>query len=318
MAHVHHHHHTAEDTYYLDQLCMIALSAAFGAVCLSLYVWQRGMLNLLLGAQFHVFVLLSGAVLLAMSLVRGAALWISVGKRETNHVHNNEHLHDHEHHDHEHDHVHDECCGHEHNHDHAHGHDHPWAPWRYVVLLIPIILFMLGLPNKPPKATAGAGADMLARQEAAGYVTLVAGGVDLWQTLLVTHVLGGEAAESTSAFPLDFKTLESLAANPGAREDWKGKMIRVKGQYAPLSTRVFELVRYRIQCCAGDAVAYRVPVGCKEEVKDVKPNSWVEVTGRIDFRKRSPTSDSYMTVLMAPSRAAVNDRIPPDLNPYLQ
>ena len=29
-----------------------------------------------------------------------------------------------------------------HGHDHGHGdHDHDWAPWRYVLLLVPIILF---------------------------------------------------------------------------------------------------------------------------------------------------------------------------------
>ena len=325
MAHDHHDH--ADDTYYLDQLCMIALSGAFGAVCLSLYLWQQRMLNLLLGPQFHLFVLLSGIVLLGMALMRGMSLWVSVGKGETNHAHDHGHSHDHEHHhdhehEHQHDHAHGDCCGsdhdHEHSHDHDHaGHSHAWAPWRYVVLLLPIILFMLGLPNKTLKAKAGAGADMLARQEVNGYAALVACGSNVWQSLVLARALGGDEAESAQAFPLDFKTLEGLAANPIAREEWKGKMIKVRGQYAPMSPRVFELVRYRIQCCAGDAVAYRVPVGCKEDVIDTRPNSWVEVTGRIDFRPRSPNSTSYMTILLAPNRAAVID-IPPDNNPYLQ
>lgn len=34
-----------------------------------------------------------------------------------------------------------------HDHDEA-DHDHGWAPWRYVVILVPIILFLLGLPNE--------------------------------------------------------------------------------------------------------------------------------------------------------------------------
>lgn len=324
IAMAHHHHHEADDTYYLDQLCMIALSGAFGAVCLSLYLWQTAMLNLLLGTQFHLLVLISGVVLVFMALLRGVSLWTSVGKTEA-HSHDHEHhhhehgescghSHDHEHHHHHHEHG--ETCSHDHHHAHGHDHDHAWAPWRYVVLLVPIILFMLGLPNKPMRAVAGAGADMLAKQEVAGYVALVTAGNDLWRGLFFSAALGGDASEIAGAFALDFKTLEGLAANPMARDEWQGKMIKVKGQYAPLSPRIFDLVRYRIQCCGADAVAYRVPVGCKEDVIDIKPNSWVQVAGRIDFRKRQG-SDAYMTILLAPSRGAVIET-PPDNNPYLQ
>ncbi len=62
-----------------------------------------------------------------------------------------------------HEHAPGESCGHDHAHGHAHSHghahhdhdaadhDHGWAPWRYVVILVPIILFLLGLPDEPPK-----------------------------------------------------------------------------------------------------------------------------------------------------------------------
>src|SRR5262249_7438577 len=70
-----------------------------------------------------------------------------------------------------HEHKPGEVCDHDHEHHHAHGvahehhighahvdpahadeadHDHSWAPWRYVVILVPIILFLLGLPNAAP------------------------------------------------------------------------------------------------------------------------------------------------------------------------
>ena len=32
--------------------------------------------------------------------------------------------------------------------DDEHGHDHGWAPWRYMVLAIPVFLFFLGLPRE--------------------------------------------------------------------------------------------------------------------------------------------------------------------------
>src|SRR5581483_654293 len=181
----HHHHDTIEDSYYLDQLCMIALSGAFGGVCLSLYFWQTTMLKRLLGPQFHAFVLYSGVALLVLSVARAAILWRQVGKEGHAHQHDHHHGHEHGHqhsheqahghthpHEHEHTHEHGECghepghvhgpeCGHEHHvhypaapmglhHMHAHDHDHSWAPWRYVVMLVPVILFLLGLPNRGP------------------------------------------------------------------------------------------------------------------------------------------------------------------------
>ena len=126
------------------------------------------------------------------------------------HDHAHEHDHDHAHcgHDHHHDHDHVDC-GHDHGHhhhahdgpDHAHhehvregepavapvlaslpvvdhvhdeddGHDHGWAPWRYVVLLVPLMLYLLGVPNKAmPLVSAGvAEADSRETVAAAGVV----------------------------------------------------------------------------------------------------------------------------------------------------
>jgi uncharacterized membrane protein YcgQ (UPF0703/DUF1980 family) len=187
MSGAHHHGHTHDtDTYYLDQLCMIGLTGAFSAICLTLYFFKTGMLNLLLTDQFHPYVLAAGIALAIVTLVRATVLWRASGK--TGHHHDHAHGHDdhshgacghdhgacdhdhgehgHHHHDHDHDHA-----GHTHEpqtatvplavveHQHAEeddGHDHGWAPWRYIVLLIPLMLFLLGVPNKAmPLANAG-------------------------------------------------------------------------------------------------------------------------------------------------------------------
>src|SRR5262249_48248084 len=141
------------------------ICAAFGGVCLAMYFWQTEMLALLLAPQFYPFVLLSGVGLLALVVVRSVALWRQMGARaQAGHAHHHDHEHHHHHdHDHEHcghdhdpghgghdhaNHAHDHDHGHAHAHDHDHGHDHSWAPWRYVVLLIPIMLFLLGLPSR--------------------------------------------------------------------------------------------------------------------------------------------------------------------------
>src|ERR1700730_5171613 len=179
------HFHEDSDTYYLDQLCLIALSGAFGGVCLTLFFWQTPMLNLMLGPQFHAFVLGSGILLLGMAGIRSVILWKAAGGAKTSlplvpdHVH--EHGHEHHdpencQHDHDHDHGHDHQHGQDHTHEHAHeGHDHDWAPWRYVVLLLPIMLFLLGLPNKGP-SVHGATTPVDLTSESNGYATLVAAG----------------------------------------------------------------------------------------------------------------------------------------------
>src|SRR5262245_19805916 len=103
--HVHDHHHDGEDTYYIDQLCMVAICGAFGAVCLTLYFWQTKMLELLLGPQFHIYILLSGAILLVLAVLRGAALWVQAGA--VSHAGHHHHHHDQQHND-QHDHDHHE------------------------------------------------------------------------------------------------------------------------------------------------------------------------------------------------------------------
>jgi hypothetical protein len=112
-------------------------------------------------------VLWSGIALLALVALRAIGLWWSAGSLSANTDHEHEHAHcpDHDH-DHGHAHVHHHheehshtIAAHEHTHDchHAHehglapahdcGHEHSWNPGRYIVLLLPIVLFFLHLPN---------------------------------------------------------------------------------------------------------------------------------------------------------------------------
>jgi len=312
------HFHEDSDTYYLDQLCLIALSGAFGGVCLALYFWQASMLNLMLGRQFHGFVLGSGILLLAMAGIRAVILWMAAGRAKTAlplvHDHAHEHARDHHHH---------ENCGHEHGHDHEHGHahgqhhddhDHDWAPWRYVVLLLPIMLFLLGLPNKGP-AVQGSSIPVDLTHESIGYATLVAAGNPM-QQLVVAAFLSNDS--SAQAETLGFKTLESAARDEESRGEWDGKWITVKGQFAPnrQNDHQFSLVRFQIRCCGADAVRLNVPMVCKESLQGIKAEEWVNVTGRIRFQKNGG-GDSYITVLLVPNRQAIAPT-GPDPGFYLQ
>jgi hypothetical protein len=356
----HHHHEDDNGTYYLDQLCMIALCGAFAGVCITLYFWQTEILTRILAKRFHSFVLWGGIALLVAVVMRAVTLWIAVGKEKA-HNHDHEHSHDHEHgHDHEHCHGHDHehCEGHEHahahehHHDHGHthehgtephkhvhahshehtatagapahahahqghDHDHPWAPWRYGVLLLPIMLFLLRMPNNAfgklgkTVEVENAAVDSLDYAQVTGTLSALEGPLVFgWEEMVMEATSGGKAPG------LDFKTLEQ-SAWPENRDAWKGKRVRVTGQFLPSADqRQFNLVRIKINCCAADAVPLKVVIACRDPVTGFAPNDWVEVTGRIDFRQ-VPGQQHFVTVLQVPSRKQIVKTIP-DPDPYIQ
>jgi hypothetical protein len=344
MAHTHDHHHdTDSDTYYLDQLCLIALSGAFAGVCLTLYYWKTNILKVMLADQFHPFVLWSGIVLLALVLIRAATLWQAAGRPANGHVHT--HVHEH-HHDHAHcDHGHTEGHGHtavaeaappalpqtaahadvcEHTHAHSHdcGHDHGWAPWRYVVLLLPVMLYLLGLPNKLPPVTGAASFDLT--EEAQAYAAVVAAAPVPFGALPWAALAAGEHVEGT-AKQVSFKALEGAAYDPAEQERLQGEVVKVVGQFAPVSgsDRAFHVVRYRIQCCGADAIRLSVPCWSREPLGALKPGDWVRVTGRVMFREVQP--GHLVTILQVPRRnpalaPQLQPVVPtdPDPNPYIQ
>lgn len=333
----HHHHHDGDDTYYLDQLCMVALSGAFGVICLSMWFLNPAMLNLMLAEQFHIYVLLSGIALCLVSLARAWVLWIEAGKvaaHDHDHSHEHEHANSHEHHegcahdhchdhdhaghDHAHDHAHDHgqhAHHHHHGHDHAHDHsaedhDHGWAPWRYVVMLTPIILFMLGLPSMLPRVQASISTDHTNVAEGAGLVAL---GSDRWAWLAYAGYYGADSNEP--AQEIKFGVLESLGAKAEDRAFWNDKMVSVVGMFSPKqnSNTSFDLVRFKINCCLGDAIPLRVPVRSREELPRLKPGTWVEVRGRVQFYR---AGTNFFPVLSIASARNVRE-VPPDPRPHV-
>jgi hypothetical protein len=340
------HLHEDSDTYYLDQLCLIALSAAFGAVCLTLYFLNTKMLQLMLGAQFHDFVGISGFVLLGLAVLRAVILWRQVAKLKAAaaHAHSHDHAHadccghEHEHgimhreehvhshggivhshppapldvHGHAHDHGHSHEHGPEHTHAHA-DHDHGWAPWRYVVLLLPVFLFMLGLPNRPPRARA-TNVDINPTEMITAYSGLVAEAYDPL-TGLLTMVSLYQSGPTETPKVVPFKDLQEAAFK---RPNLEGTWVRVKGQFAPSrrNERNFSLARFRMQCCASDAVQLNIPVACRESVSPlaIKPGEWVEVTGRVEFL--GAERGSKMTILRVPSTRLIR-LSDPDPDPWV-
>jgi hypothetical protein len=321
MGHEHHHEHN--DSYYQEQLCTIAICGAFAGAAIVLYYWRQNILAIMgFGGTslFSSFIVWSGFALLVLVVLRAISLWRAAGRAAPAAA--CAHVHTHEHGEHGHDHDH-ERCDHDHAHDHVHvhgaatcssGHDHGPAPWRYVVLLVPIALFLLGLPNTPPKAKASDVKLEQADPQSAPALVAVAslGPLPLQQLALAV------ATADPPAKGMDFKALESAAQDDFLRKEWQGQMVKVVGQFAhhPRSANQFSIVRFRVQCCAADAIQYEIPALCREGLTGIPPRHWVEVTGRVEFRQlRRP--GEFTTVLIVPHRkniALTN----PDPNPYIQ
>ncbi len=323
MAHDHDH---SGESYYLDQLCTIGICAAIGLVMFLLWYWNA---LYYLKSTFAVFVMLGGSALMILAAIRGVALWITVGRDKKKaaalHQHHHQHGHDH-HHDHDHAHCHDHDHGHEHHHHHDHdtaaitekpatatgissapfgtahqhshhdhhhehghggeshfdeGHDHGWAPWRYAVLVLPVVLFLLDVP---PRSTSEDLAD--------------------------------------DGIPyLSYAKVEQAAKDPQARIDFKGKRTHLRGWFSapttadPQHITEFKLIRFRINCCAIDAVpvnlVVRVRPGDNVSAEEYQ-GKWVDLTGQLDFEQNL---DNYVTVLWLDK---IEARDKPDARQYIE
>lgn len=231
---------------------------------------------------------------------------------EHGHHHHHDHDHPHEHgpgcaHDHDHEHQHDHACGHDHQHEekaagtccaehghghmHDHDHDHGWMPARYVLVIVPIALYLCGLPNQgfsPDRWKEAIAKDLPAD-------------IDPQQL----------ASVGDAVIPLDFTELKQAAFLPGQRAYYEGKMGRLVGQFMAGSTpNTCSLIRVKMVCCAADATMLNVVVIAPEKLPDFKALDWIQVEGQIQFRKRRDR-DEYVPVL----QLAGLDKITPTKQP---
>jgi hypothetical protein len=294
------------------------------------------------------------------------------------HDHHHDHDHDHSHdcghdHHHKHEHEHSHDCGHDHHHehehaatasapapletaitsaaptpaaapapthDHSHGHDHAhgWSPWRYMVLLLPVVLYFMDLPGPGFSADYVEtrlshmqvedmnlwGTDLPARGATSiGLVQAPAGQGPLQATALLAIALHRDE----KPVPLEFQELKNAAFLPAQRQHFDGKIGRILGQYVRGSTdNTCSLVRIKMQCCAADAQPLNVVIISPVKLSDVEAlrqleslpleRRWVEIEGRIQFRKRSGHADEYLPVLQIDGPHKITPAQPPK-NPYI-
>ena len=298
MAHTHDHAHDP-GSYYAEQICTIGICGALGGVAVMLY--KQDLLKLMLHPTFHPFVLAGGLTLLALVAVRAVVVWHETGKRaahdhdhhrDHDHDHHRDHDHDHHrdhdhdhHHDHDHDHAHGHSHGHGHDHSHGHshaedhGHDHAFSPWRYVVLLLPVVLFFLKLPND---------------------------GFTAQPSMIDINVgeVGAVENKDGKTFDVGFLELERASQTSEMRAYYEGSTVRIVGQHVPNpNERTFGLVRYKMNCCAADAIPLSALIMLDPKAEQTIDHSkyrgkWVRVTGQVRFRPRPDQPGNYVTVVL--------------------
>lgn len=342
-GHSHDHHHHEDPTQDYEQLLGISITAILGLASLYLYFSDR--LNLILAPKFHLAVLVSGIGLLALATIRiGLILTGHKGACCS-----------HDHHDHSHNHSHDEkgCCqhtekgheeakahackhdhgheqGHEHCHDHAkggphkgnnhlehshthhHGHEHHHAhshdhshgsgflPLQAMILLSPIVLLM-GLP---------------------GEVFNSAQALNASEVELNTRDVGDKGED----FQVTFLQLERAAAHPETRDFYEGKTVRLTGRFVGDDDKRFTLIRYKINCCAADAVPLNSIIMVDPTYPERLPlqklkGQWVEVTGKVQFLKKLGREEFVSSLILRPEQGKTLETVikvvAPDSNPYV-
>jgi hypothetical protein len=165
-------------------------------------------------------------------------------------------------------------------------------------LLIPVFLFMLGLPRDPPGVSA-MSTDIKPAESSVAHASVIAlagqAPQPAWACLLLQAHLNAGPTEKPMA--LDYAALESA---PATKPEWKNRWATVTGQYGGSNNNdhVFFLVRHRIQCCGADAIRLNVPIVTTDSLSKLKfkNGDWVRVTGRIDFRSAQGTVRAILHV----------------------
>jgi hypothetical protein len=334
MAHSHDHVH--DNSYYFDQLFTIGVCGALGAV--SVLMWWSGKL-FFLNEKFHFTVLAGGAILLAMVFIRAVSLWFEVDEAAKPCNDHGCHEHDHGHsHDHDHTHDHGDCCGHDHDiqkaptdvatlplapppvhshghgHGHSHGHshgggddhghDHASAPWRYAVLVLPVVLYLLDLPNGSFRSDR-----------------------DVQPLIGLNRDAIKTTASTGDAFNVGFTQLEDAAKSADQREYYQGKTVKLDGRFFSNDPPFFTLQRYKIICCAADARPINVTMlvdskDSKEQLDYKKLNlKWVQIKGRVQFLYLPEKGEYRTAVIVVPTKeeplAELLKEVPPDPNPFV-
>jgi hypothetical protein len=154
---------------------------------------------------------------------------------------------------------------------------------RYGVLLIPVILFALGLPRKGFVSDSRFSADREAKANNP-------------KRLALSTLVGGAALSPAlrklepQTRRLAFKELSTVAGSPARQELFEGDIGIIRGQFKAMRDgggTSFTLYRMNMTCCAADAIPLEVRIESPDGqgLQSIREGDWIQVKGTITFQR---------------------------------
>ncbi|MGL4421618.1 MAG: DUF1980 domain-containing protein [Gemmataceae bacterium] len=246
--------------FYLEQLLTIGISGAFAVI--GWLMFSTGKLRYILAPELIIWVPLAATILFVLTVTRMVLLW-----RATRPGH-----------------EHGPSCNHAHDHgDDGHGHEHGSIYWRVIILMFPLVLFLLGLPNEGFSNT---------RREA-----MLGADTDLGTGSLreVAEKAGGEVS-------MTFADLAAAAADADARSGLEGRVARLKGQLRRVSDKECTLYFMKMNCCAADMIPLKARILADSSLASFADHQWVEVSGKLQFAE-VPGKGQFIPVIRTSTKA---------------
>lgn len=293
MAHSHSHAGgEGQGNYFLDQIFTVLTCGALGVTAIVMVRNRFFERTNLLDPWFFTPVMLGGMAIVLLVVIRAIAVWklskVTASNPDGTEGNANDCGFDH---------PQGFACGfdhgggasHSHGGDDDHDHEHGWAPWRYIVLIVPVLLFLLNLPREGLSETRlkneGAGASLANPRRP---LSLAAGGV----VVLPKSILTGKQEEVV----VGFRELAEAAAKRMSRENLEGKYATVRGQFYRLGDKEFTLYRVNMTCCAADAVPLKVRIETPDVIQNLKHGTWISVKGEVSFALTAK-GDEYVPII---------------------
>ncbi len=135
-------------------------------------------------------------------------------------------------------------------------------PVKYAFLLLPIVLFVLGLPH------SGFSNDLLKKQMNQGEID---GPKDV--------------ANKGTDLSLGFRELSEAAYSESKQQALEGKTVKLRGMFMKLRDKEFTLFKIRMRCCAADAIPMQVRIISPIALNQMQEREWVEAKGQLQFVK---------------------------------
>jgi hypothetical protein len=314
--------------YFTEQLLTILVCGGLAFVGIEMYRDAR--LRHILAPQFFPVVLYGSLAVLGLVALRAFAVWREAGELQP--VDGMTCLENH---------VHTAAC----NHltglptgttpdanlmdDHGHSHDMSWVFARMLILVFPIALFALGLPNSGLSAAGqlrmvGADTSLNLDPKVLEQMAKAPGAVEYESRVepdgtIVRIILGAPTPEAPNGLKIretrqygtgevkyvlvpdkgnemTFNELNDAAFDADKRLAYAGKTAILEGRFRRLGEKEFTLYRLKMTCCGADAVPLKVRIVAPQSANMFNDHDWVRVKGVIQFIKL-PGQNRYSPVL---------------------